>query len=76
MCDFSRSRFLLCDLAVGLLASVLLSRTLTGLLFGVGPINLRTFAGASVLLLVVAVLAAAVPAARAMRIDGSRVLRS
>jgi putative ABC transport system permease protein len=62
--------------AAGVLASVLLSRTLSGLLFGVGPIDLATFAGASVLLLVVAVLAAAVPAARAMRIDGSQVLRS
>ena len=62
--------------AAGLLASVLLSRTLSGLLFGVGAIDAATLTGASVLLLVVAVLAAAVPAARAMRIDGSQVLRS
>jgi putative ABC transport system permease protein len=62
--------------AAGLLVSVLLSRTLSGLLFGVGAIDVATFAGASVLLLAVAVLAAAVPAARAMRIDGSQVLRS
>jgi putative ABC transport system permease protein len=61
--------------AVGVVAAMLLSRTIAGLLFGVAALDPLTFAGASMLLLVVALFAALVPAIRAMRVDGSLVLR-
>jgi predicted permease len=64
-----------CGVAIGLLAAVLLSRTIAGLLFGVGALDVATFTAAAGLLLVVALLAALVPAVRAMRVDGSLVLR-
>ncbi len=59
----------------GLIAAALLSRTLAGLLFGVAPLDAATFLAASLLLTAVATLAAAIPAARAARIDGTGALR-
>jgi len=66
--------------AAGVIAGLLLawasSRVLAGLLFGVTPGDVVTYVVSAAGLLAVALLAAAVPARRAARIDGSRVLRS
>jgi putative ABC transport system permease protein len=63
-------------IVAGLAAAAALSRVMAGLLFGVSATDLPTFAGAAIGLLCVALLAAAVPAVRASRISGGRVLRS
>jgi len=62
-------------LAVGLLAALLSARALSALLYGVKPIDGVTLAAASGLLLLVAVLACAVPARRALRLDPVVALR-
>ena len=56
-------------LVLGLAAAVGATRLLSGFLFQVRPLDPVTFVGASVLLLVVALGAAYVPARRAGRID-------
>jgi putative ABC transport system permease protein len=62
-------------LAVGLLAAAALGRTLGTVLVDVDPIDPLTFAGTGALLLLVALLAIAGPARRALRIDPAQVLR-
>jgi putative ABC transport system permease protein len=62
--------------AAGLTAAALLSTTLTGLLFGVSPIDASTYAAVTLLLGSIALLAATVPALRAARIPGAEVLRA
>ena len=62
-------------LVIGLAASLALSRTLRGLLFGVPPTDLVTYAGVSALLIVVALIASYGPARRATRIDPVLALR-
>ncbi len=52
-----------------------LTRLLAGLLFGVRPTNAGTFAGVSLLLLLVALAATYLPARRAMRVEPIRALR-
>ncbi len=59
----------------GVAASVALSGVLQGLLFGVTAVDPGTYAAVIALLTAVAVLAAALPAWRAMRIPGATVLR-
>jgi predicted permease len=63
-------------MALGLLASWLLGRTLQGLLFGVTPSDPMTFAGALVLLMGVAALAGYLPARLASRLDPVEALRA
>jgi putative ABC transport system permease protein len=60
---------------LGLLAAVLLTRFLEGMLFGVEPTDPATFAGLSVAVLAVAVAAAMLPAVRAVRVDPMVALR-
>ena len=62
-------------LAVGLLGAVWLGRFVEGLLFEVKPADPFTLGAVAVILLVVALVAAAVPAARALRIDPLQALR-
>jgi putative ABC transport system permease protein len=60
----------------GLVSAALLSRALTGLLFGVQPGDPLSYVGSGALLLAVAVAASFVPARRAMRVDPVTALRS
>ncbi len=62
-------------LVIGGLASVPLSRMLEGLLFGVQPADPPTLAVAAAVLMSVALVAAWVPARRAMAVDPMTALR-
>ena len=61
--------------ALGLVASLLFSRSLTSLLVDVAPFDAATLAGVSTLLLFVAAGAAYLPARRAAHVDPLAVLR-
>ncbi|HWG20792.1 MAG TPA: ABC transporter permease [Terracidiphilus sp.] len=63
-------------LAVGLAASVFLTRFLRNLLFGVGTADWLTFAAVSALLCVVALVACYLPARRAASVDPMQALRT
>jgi predicted permease len=67
-------RLLGSGLAIGLAGSLLLSRVLRGMLFGVGPNDPVVFAGVFALLAMVAVVACVIPARRATRIHPARAL--
>jgi predicted permease len=60
---------------VGLVTALALSRLVASLLFGVGAADPATFAAVSVSLVVLALVACLVPAARAIRIQPASVLR-
>jgi putative ABC transport system permease protein len=61
---------------LGLVAALALSRLLTGLLFGVGPMDAWTFGLASLAMAVAAFLACYLPASRAARVDPMVALRA
>jgi putative ABC transport system permease protein len=63
-------------IALGLLASLALTRVLSALLFGVGPMDPATYAAVITGLAAVALLATWVPARRASRIDPLVALRA
>ena len=62
-------------LAAGLLVAYLSTRTLKALLFNVAENDPLAFAAATATVLVAALLAATLPAVRAMRVDPVRALR-
>jgi ABC-type antimicrobial peptide transport system permease subunit len=66
----------LAGLVAGVGASLAAGKLLTSLLFGVQPTDPLVIAGVSVLLLIVAALACALPARRATRVSPVSVLRS
>jgi predicted permease len=54
---------------VGLFGALIVSHLMAGLLYGVSPYDLSTFAGVTIVLTAVAIAASYVPALRAMRLD-------
>jgi predicted permease len=69
------ARLAVVGVAIGIAASVAITRLLSSLLFGVSATDPITFAGVAALLSVVALLASYVPARRAMRLDPNIALR-
>jgi putative ABC transport system permease protein len=59
----------------GALAAVVLARMLTSFLFGVSAVDPASFAAATIVLLVIAMTAAFIPARRAGTVDPALVLR-
>jgi predicted permease len=69
------ARLAVSGVAIGIAASVVITRLLSSLLFGVSATDPITFAGVAVLLSLVALLASYIPARRAMRLDPNNALR-
>ena len=65
----------LAGLVVGIPAAFLAARFMSSLLFGIGPGDVVSFAGATALLLIVALIACYLPARRATRVDPMVALR-
>ncbi len=61
--------------AVGLVAAFALTRLMRSLLYGMNPADTLTYVGVALLLLIVALVACALPALRAARIDPNVALR-
>jgi ABC-type antimicrobial peptide transport system permease subunit len=68
-------RTLLLGLGLGLLGALALARVLSRLLFGVTPTDPTSFLAATLLLLLVGLLACVAPARRAAGVDPLRALR-
>jgi putative ABC transport system permease protein len=62
-------------LAIGIVASLVLTRFMQELLYGVRPFDVLTFVAVSAVLLLVALIASGVPAYRAARLDPMQTLR-
>jgi len=69
------ARLAVLGVAIGIAGSLVVTRLLSSLLFGVSATDPVTFAGVAVLLGVVALLASYIPARRAMRLDPHTALR-
>jgi predicted permease len=61
---------------VGLVGALIVSHLMAGLLYGVSPYDLYTFAGVTAVLTAVAIAASYIPALRAMRLDPITTLHS
>ncbi len=62
--------------AIGLVGALIVSHLMAGLLYGVSPTDLPTFAGVTLVLTAVALAASYVPALRAMHLDPITILQS
>jgi predicted permease len=62
--------------AIGLIGAAIVSHLMVGMLYGVRPTDLATFAGVTVLLVAIATLACYIPARRATRVDPIIALRA
>ena len=62
-------------LGIGILAALLMTRVLSGLLFEISPVDPATFAAVLVLLISVVLVASYLPARRAASIDPQEALR-
>ena len=69
-------RLTLIGLTIGIAVSLVFTRLLRGLLFGVGTADWITFSFVSILLCVVALVACYIPARRAASIEPMQALRS
>jgi putative ABC transport system permease protein len=69
------ARFILIGVAVGLLAALLFTRLLTGILYEVSPFDFWSLSFAACGLIIAALAATWIPARRASRIDPSIALR-
>jgi putative ABC transport system permease protein len=69
------SRLIFLGVAVGVAAGLLITRLMTGLLYGISATDPLTFAGVAFLLTIIALVACYVPALRAMRVDPLAALR-
>jgi putative ABC transport system permease protein len=65
----------LTGVAIGVIASVALTRVMQSLLFGVKATDVVTFTGVSLVLAAVALLATYIPARKATRVDPTVALR-
>jgi ABC-type antimicrobial peptide transport system permease subunit len=68
-------RLLGVGLPLGLIGAWLVGRTMSGLLFGIGPANPIVLVGTAVILAAVAILACLLPARRAARVSPMEALR-
>jgi putative ABC transport system permease protein len=69
------SRLIFVGVALGITAGLLVTRLMSGLLFGISATDPETFAGVALLLSAVALLACYMPARRAMQVDPLVALR-
>jgi ABC-type antimicrobial peptide transport system permease subunit len=69
-------RLAVTGITAGTLLALLLTRLISGLLFGVTATDPWTFATVALLLIAVAVVAGLPPALRAARVDGASALRT
>jgi putative ABC transport system permease protein len=60
---------------IGLLGAWATQKLTSGILFGISPLDLPTFAAGALFLLVVAAIASAIPGARVLQIDPAQALR-
>jgi ABC-type antimicrobial peptide transport system permease subunit len=63
-------------MALGLAGSMALSRLIASQLWGIEPTDPGTFAGVSLLLIAVALLASYIPARKAIRVDPTEAIRT
>ena len=69
------ARLAIIGVAIGIVGAVSLSRVLASQLYGIGAMDVGTYAGVSVVLLAVALAATYIPARRAMAVDPLVALR-
>jgi ABC-type antimicrobial peptide transport system permease subunit len=70
------SIMLFSGVAIGLVLAIVTARILSGILYGVGPLDPVAFSVAPLLLTVAALIATWLPARRATRIDPVQALRA